>query len=99
MSRESLLIVFGLLITLSPWSGLPIGWLTYSYGALGIAVAVIGFTRKKRAAQQTPLEPTLPIQQPETNTFSAPPEPPTRHIAEVMKPLSQKPRFPRIGKF
>jgi len=49
MTRESLLIVIGALLALSPFLGLPYSWLMVLVPALSAVVIVIGVTlRKKR---------------------------------------------------
>ncbi len=51
MSRESLLILIGTLVALSPFVGLPLAWLAFIVPALGGVTVLIGFSlssRKKR---------------------------------------------------
>ncbi|MES2226104.1 MAG: hypothetical protein V4480_04845 [Patescibacteria group bacterium] len=50
MKRETILIILGVLIVLSPWSGLPLAWLSWVLPVLGLAVAAIGFTLRARSA-------------------------------------------------
>ncbi len=52
MSRESILVLFGLLIMALPFLGLPLLWLSILYPIIGALVALTGMTlvrRKKRA--------------------------------------------------
>ncbi|MEK7100718.1 MAG: hypothetical protein AAB921_01310 [Patescibacteria group bacterium] len=52
MSRESILILLGLLTAALPFLGLPLFWLSIGYPVVGALVALIGLTlvrRKKRA--------------------------------------------------
>lgn len=42
MSRESVLVLVGILIALSPFLGIPMPWLAIVLPLLGILVAVIG---------------------------------------------------------
>jgi cell division protein FtsW (lipid II flippase) len=52
MSRESLLILLGLLVAVLPFLGLPLFWLSIGYPVIGALVVLIGLTlarRKKRA--------------------------------------------------
>lgn len=48
MSRESTLVLFGTLIILAPFSGLPLSWLQWLLPALGIIIAGIGYTLRAR---------------------------------------------------
>ena len=51
MSRESMLIVIGALLMLSPFVGLPLSILMWFYLALGLLVSLVGLSlrlRKKR---------------------------------------------------
>ncbi len=51
MSRESTLILFGVLVALSPFIGLPYIWLMWILPILGILVIVLGVAlRAKRSA-------------------------------------------------
>lgn len=49
MSRESILIILGVLIAVSPWCGLPLAVLTWILLVLGLAIAFVGFTLRARA--------------------------------------------------
>lgn len=49
MNRERILIVIGALVLLSPWSGLPLAWLTWILPVFGLATIAIGFTLHKRS--------------------------------------------------
>lgn len=53
MTRESILIIIGILIALSPWSGLPLAWLTWFLLPAGVLVAVIAFTLRPRRQKTT----------------------------------------------
>ena len=58
MNRESVLIILGILIAFSPYSGLPLSILAFVLPVLGLLVAAIGMTmriRRKRALQETNL--------------------------------------------
>ncbi|MEK7100072.1 MAG: hypothetical protein AAB883_02970 [Patescibacteria group bacterium] len=44
MSRESMLIVLGIVTILSPFSGFPSSWLMWFYLFAGLVVTVIGVT-------------------------------------------------------
>lgn len=48
MSRESLLIIVGLLLMLSPFVGLPLALLMWFYLAVGLAVALVGASLRLR---------------------------------------------------
>lgn len=53
MSREPILIVLGILLSISPFVGMPPSWFMYFLPVMGALVALIGFTlhqkRKQRA--------------------------------------------------
>jgi cytochrome c-type biogenesis protein CcmH/NrfF len=53
MSRENLLILIGVLVTLSPFAGLPLTWLAWILPILGILVVIIGVTfyRSRRESE------------------------------------------------
>lgn len=51
MSRENTLILVGILVALSPFSGLPHSWLSVLTPLLGVLVAIIGFTLHDRRIQ------------------------------------------------
>ncbi len=42
MTREKVLIGLGILVIISPWSGLPVAWLMWALLFIGIAVIGIG---------------------------------------------------------
>lgn len=87
MTRESILIVLGILVALSPWSGLPFNWLMYALIVVGLAVAAIGWTlRERRIAQSAApvtavpelpveIEKPEPVQEPETQPLPVQEEP------------------------
>ena len=58
MSRESLLILVGILVALSPFVGLPLVWLAFVTPFLGAVVVLIGFSlvSRKRNMQSPPYE-------------------------------------------
>jgi hypothetical protein len=58
MTRERTLIILGAIVLLSPWSGLPLAWLTWILLGIGVVVMVIGFTLIRRS--KTPLPPSEP---------------------------------------
>lgn len=61
MSRESILILLGILTILAPFSGLPISWLESILPVIGLAVAALGFSMRRRAPSSDALrseEPT-----------------------------------------
>ena len=49
MSKESLVILFGLIVLFMPWLGLPSIWKQYVYTAIGILLFLIGFLLRKAA--------------------------------------------------
>lgn len=53
MSRESVLIVVGILVAISPFSGLPVSWLVWILPIMGAIVAVIGMTYKAQSVLAT----------------------------------------------
>jgi len=54
MSRESLLILLGVLIFLAPFSGLPFSWLSWILSLLGIIVGIVGFSLRAKRASPPP---------------------------------------------
>lgn len=48
MSRESLLIIVGILVALSPFVGLPLVWLAFVAPLLGAVIVLIGFSLVSR---------------------------------------------------
>jgi uncharacterized membrane protein len=48
MSRESLLVLLGVIIALSPYLGIPVVWLAVILPLLGVAIAVIGASLRAR---------------------------------------------------
>lgn len=56
MSRESVLILLGILVMLSPFLGIPLPWLSVLLPVLGLSVVVIGITYrgKRTQAPETP---------------------------------------------
>ena len=60
MSRESILIALGVLIALTPYSGLPLSILAFVLPVLGLLVGAIGMTlrvRHTRAVRQAEVVP------------------------------------------
>ncbi len=49
MSRESILIILGVLVLIAPWSGLPLAWLEWILPILGLAIVFTGVTLRMRA--------------------------------------------------
>ncbi|MBA3789265.1 hypothetical protein H0X32_02640 [Patescibacteria group bacterium] len=47
MKRESFLVLLGVLIILSPFSGLPLSWLTWVLLCMGVIVVIIGITLRR----------------------------------------------------
>ncbi|MEJ0053565.1 MAG: hypothetical protein WDN10_02450 [bacterium] len=47
MSRVSTLILLGVLVFLSPFSGLPVSWLSWFLPILGIAIVVAGLSLRQ----------------------------------------------------
>jgi hypothetical protein len=64
MTRESLLIAFGIILMASPFLGLPLSVLMWFYLAIGFLVALIGATlhlrRKRRHATHAASQTNLP---------------------------------------
>jgi hypothetical protein len=86
MSREKILMVLGVLVFISPWSGLPLSWLLWILSVIGLAVVAIGFTLRTRTRAELPPPPAPPQPpSPPHHDLSVPPknEPPSRssHIA------------------
>jgi protein-S-isoprenylcysteine O-methyltransferase Ste14 len=57
MSRSSALILLGVLVVLTPLSGLPQSWITFLLAVFGIIIALIGIamrTSGPREAHQVP---------------------------------------------
>ncbi len=48
MNRETALIAIGILVLLSPWSGLPLAWLEWILPVFGVAVVAIGLTFRRK---------------------------------------------------
>lgn len=46
MSRESVLLLLGILVAVSPFSGLPVTWLAWLLPIMGAAVFIIGVSFK-----------------------------------------------------
>lgn len=62
MSRERLLIIFGLLVLLSPFVGLPLAILRWILPVLGAAVVLIGITNAMRRKKKQSVAPHLPAE-------------------------------------
>jgi hypothetical protein len=62
MTRERALIILGAVVLLSPWSGLPLVWLTWILLGIGVVVMVIGFTLMRRSKTLPPSEPPLHLE-------------------------------------
>lgn len=63
MTRESLLIAFGVILMASPFLGLPLAVLMWFYLAIGFLIALIGATlhlrRKRRSTIHAAPQPSL----------------------------------------
>ncbi len=60
MSSESTLILFGLLVVVTPYSGVPIFWYAYILPVLGIVIIGIGFLfRSRRVSSENNATQTL----------------------------------------
>jgi Na+/H+ antiporter NhaC len=71
MTREQVLMGLGVLVLLSPWSGLPLAWLTWILLAVGLTVIGIGFTLWNRSRKSVP-HAESPVQlQPEPESRSS----------------------------
>ena len=51
MSRESILLILGALVIISPWSGLPPTWMEVLLVLLGLGVVVIAITLRRRGVK------------------------------------------------
>ena len=58
MSRESLLIILGLVVAVALFIGLPLLWLSILFPFCGLVIAFVGFTltRRKSMLQQSTYE-------------------------------------------
>lgn len=61
MSRESTVILLGILVAMSPFVGLPLSVLSFVLPVLGILIALIGITLRALSAKAP-----LPSHEPET---------------------------------
>lgn len=60
MSRESLLVVMGIILAVSPFSGFPLSWLMWFYLLIGLIIAGIAFSlRRARSPQVHEAPPVL----------------------------------------
>lgn len=78
MTRERVLMILGVLVLISPWSGLPLAWLAWILPAIGLIVVGIGLTlrgRSKPPLAQPPSVPSIEHREPQE------PEPRSSHIA------------------
>ncbi len=55
MSRESVLILCGLLVAFSPFSGLPVSWLAWLLPILGAVVIAVGVSFKAQKILAVPV--------------------------------------------
>jgi hypothetical protein len=69
MTREQVLIVLGIIVLISPWSGLPLAWLTWILLGIGLVVIGIAFTLIRRTRQTLP--PPEPPKQLEPESHSS----------------------------
>lgn len=51
MSQSGILIALGVLVILAPFSGIPLAWQEFILPAIGLAIAVIGYSSRKRHAE------------------------------------------------
>jgi hypothetical protein len=77
MTRETVLMILGALVFLSPWVGIPMMWLQWILLVLGLAIIAIGVTLRRRMHQDE-LPPATPSPSP---SHPATPEPRSSHIA------------------
>lgn len=49
MSRESLVLLFGLAVFFVPYLGIPIEWKTYTLSVLGVLLMLVGFLLRRSA--------------------------------------------------
>jgi hypothetical protein len=57
MTRESFLILLGVLVALSPFSGFPLSWLAWILPILGILIVGVSITlRRARSLRSLPTE-------------------------------------------
>lgn len=111
MTRETILIILGLVIVLSPWSGLPLAWLSYVLVFIGLCVVLIGSTLRARrmvesaAAEATKLH-TVPLATPARSPSATPTSTPQAETTTNLEtaPLQQIDPLPpsrrsRIAKF
>lgn len=54
MSRPTVLIILGILIALTPYSGLPLSILSFVLPLLGLAVIGVGLVERAERKRQTP---------------------------------------------
>ncbi len=79
MSRSSSLIIFGILVVLAPFSGLPSSWLAVLLPLFGIVVALVGLSL--RLAEIKTSKTVAPSPEIAPETFSAPSGPSISSIA------------------
>jgi len=77
MTRETVLMILGALVFLSPWVGIPMMWLQWILLVLGLAIIAIGVTLRRRMHQDE-LPPAAPSP---SSSHPATPEPRSSHIA------------------
>lgn len=49
MSRESIVLILGLIVLLVPGSGLPEGWILYILRAAGVVLIIVGYLLRRSA--------------------------------------------------
>ncbi|MHB8710407.1 MAG: hypothetical protein ACYC6X_02570 [Minisyncoccota bacterium] len=85
MSRASTLILIGILVILTPFSGFPVSFRTFLAVILGACVSGIGFAMRAQAAQDMrsragasspPTAPSMPESQPANIDSETPPQKP-----------------------
>ena len=81
MTRETVLMILGALVFISPWIGIPMAWLQWALLVLGLAIIAIGITLRRRMHEDE-LPPAATPPSPAHATHpAAPPEPRSSHIA------------------
>lgn len=77
MTRQHVLIVLGILVLLSPWSGIPLALLAWILPVCGITIALLGYSLLDRTHTQPPQQ-TAPSSGRVRDTVPVDTEVPTR---------------------
>lgn len=94
MTRESILVLIGILVALCPWSGIPLDWLRYALILAGLATAAIGWTlRERRVAADTPTVPV--VAEPIEPVVGPEPAPQPQETVPVPAPVPEAPPVPQ----